>query len=500
MKEINTKIKTEDLIKEQEKEQEKQLEKQLEKQVEQYIVQHHLIGFGDLVLAGVSGGADSMCLLELLHACMEQIGFELRVIHVEHGIRGSESVADAQYVGSYCAARAIPCEIITVDAGAYARAHGYSIEEAARELRYTVFEAAAQKLESPEPEQADVAAARTVRIAVAHHREDQAETVLWQMIRGSDLRGIGGIRPQRGRVIRPLLEVSRVQIEAYLTQRQIGWREDVTNADTAYTRNRLRHEVIPVLEQLNTQAVRHLCESAQRAQEAEEYLAAQTEEVYRRVVSQRTDGVLLVSEKLRQEAVLLQRRVMYRALETCAGRARDLQAKHMAALLDLFGHQVGQRLMLPYGIDAWRDYEGISFMHRQVMPETPAHSGQLPDGISMELIDCGPGSVHGLRGIEISKKKYTKCFDYDKIEHHVQIRRRQDGDYLTIDAEGHRQKLKNYLVNEKIPRQERGQLWLLADGSHIMWVIGHRISDYYKVDTHTRRILKVQYSGGKEDE
>ena len=239
MEEQNTKIKAEDLIKEQEKEQ----EKQLEKQVEQYIVQHHLIEPGDLVLAGVSGGADSMCLLELLHACMEQIGFELRVIHVEHGIRGSESVADAQYVGSYCAARAIPCEIIPVDAGAYACAHGYSLEEAARELRYTAFEAAAQKLESPEPVQADVAAPRTVRIAVAHHREDQAETVLWQMIRGSDLRGIGGIRPQRGRVIRPLLEVSRVQIEAYLTQRQIGWREDVTNADTAYTRNRLRHEV-----------------------------------------------------------------------------------------------------------------------------------------------------------------------------------------------------------------------------------------------------------------
>ena len=120
------------MINEQEKEQEKKQEKQLEKQVEQYIVQHHLIGPGDLVLAGVSGGADSMCLLELLHACMEQIGFELRVIHVEHGIRGSESVADAQYVGSYCASRAIPCEIIPVDAGAYACARGYSLEEAAR--------------------------------------------------------------------------------------------------------------------------------------------------------------------------------------------------------------------------------------------------------------------------------------------------------------------------------------------------------------------------------
>lgn len=476
------------------------LTKELEKQVEQYIVQYQLIEPGDVVLAGVSGGADSMCLLELLQACAENLGFELRVIHVEHGIRGSESVADAQYVRSYCMARAIPCEIIPVDAGAYARSHGYSIEEAARELRYEAFETAAQQLERPEAVQAEAAAMHTVRIAVAHHREDQAETVLWQMIRGSDLRGIGGIRPRRGRVIRPLLEVSRVQIEAYLAQRQIGWCEDATNADTAYTRNRLRHEVMPVLEQLNAQAVRHLCESAQRAREAEEYLAAQTDEVYQRVVSWRTAGVLLVSEKLRQEAALLQRRVLYRALETCAGRARDLQAKHMMALSDLFDHQVGQRLTLPYGIDAWRDYGGIAFVHRQIMPELPAHGEQIPEGISMELIDCEPEAVHGLQGIEISKKKYTKCFDYDKIEYHVQIRKRQRGDYLTIDAAGHRQKLKSYLVNEKIPRQEREKLWLLADGSHIMWVIGHRVSDYYKVDAHTRRILKVQYSGGKENE
>ena len=470
----------------------------LEIQVEQYIIQHRLIERGDVVLAGVSGGADSMCLLELLYACMETIGFELRVIHVEHGIRGAASMADAQYVRSYCRTRAIPCEIVSVDAGVYASTHGYSLEEAARELRYEAFEAAARAAEAG---RADVAGTRTVRIAVAHHREDQAETVLWQMIRGSDLRGIGGIRPQRGRVIRPMLGVSRAQIEAYLTQRQIDWREDATNADTAYTRNRLRHEVIPVLEQLNAQAVRHLCESAERAQEAEEYLAAQTDEVYRRVVSGRADGALLVSDGLRQEAMILQRRVLYRALESCAGRARDLQARHMAALLDLFDHQVGQHLTLPYDIDAWRDYEGVSFVRRQAVTDAAAvHCEEPPDGIRMELFDCEPGALYSSQGVEISKKKYTKCFDYDKIEHHVQIRRRQNGDYLTIDADGHRQKLKNYLVNEKIPRQERERLWLLADGSHIMWVIGHRISDYYKVDAHTRRILKVQYSGGKEDE
>ena len=117
----------------------------------------------------------------------------------------------------------------------------------------------------------------------------------------------------------------------------------------------------------------------------------------------------------------------------------------------------------------------------------------IPDQIRIEVPDCSMLT-------DIPKKKYTKWFDYDKIECNVQIRRRRSGDYLVIDKDGHRQKLKNYLVNEKIPKAERDGLWLLADGSHIMWVIGHRISDYYKVDEHTKRVLKVQLSGGKEDE
>ena len=189
---------------------------------------------------------------------------------------------------------------------------------------------------------------------------------------------------------------------------------------------------------------------------------------------------------------MMQRRVLYYALERCAGQAKDLQAKHIAALLELFDHQVGHRLSLPYEVEAWRDYKGVALTRRQ-QAEPDDTGGSMLGRVRMEIIDYAPE-------VEISKKKYTKCFDYDKIEHHVQIRKRQRGDYLTIDAAGHRQKLKSYLVNEKIPRQEREKLWLLADGSHIMWIIGHRVSDYYKVDTHTRRILKVQYSGGKENE
>lgn len=452
-----------------------------------YIEEQALIAAGDVVFAGVSGGADSMCLLEALRAYRDKMEFELRVIHVEHGIRGEASMADAEYVRRFCEARAVPCEVIRVDAGAYAGAHGVSVEEAARELRYEAFETAAL---SAEQRCKNKGAAERVRIAVAHHMEDQAETVLWQMIRGSDLKGMGGMRPNRGRIIRPLLAVGRLQIEQFLRGEGIAWREDVTNQDRKYTRNCLRMDVLPVLEQLNGQAVGHLCENAVRMQETEDYLERQTQLLCGHVIKELAQGGLFVSESLGQEPPLMQRRVLYWALKTVSGKSKDLTGRHVALLQELFTRQVGRELAFPYCVTAVRTYGGLS-----LLPACTENTGEriTPDQIRMEVLDDFQLS-------EISKKKYTKWFDYDKIKHNVQIRGRRSGDYLVIDGDGRRQTLKSYLVNEKIPRAERDQLPLLADGAHIMWVIGHRISDYYKVSEHTRRVLKVQYYGGNENE
>lgn len=446
-----------------------------------YIEDHALIEPGDTVLAGVSGGADSMCLLEVLRAYQKEKDFRLQVIHVEHGIRGEDSRRDAAYVQQFCEKCGIFCETVSVNACAYSVKRGISVEEAARELRYEAFEEAAR------------ADGGRVRIAVAHHMEDQAETVLWQMIRGSDIKGLGGMRAQRGKVIRPLLIVSRAQIEEFLREEGICWREDATNSDGAYTRNRLRMDVLPVLTQLNEQAVAHLCESAGRLQETEAYLTAQTDELYARCTKKVSVDRLLVQAELLREQPLMQRRVLYLALETVSGRAKDLGARHIALFRELFSHQVGRELALPYRMTAKRTYEGVELFIKNGSPTGGGKDGAEPGQIRMDILEP-------VRMSEISKKKYTKWFDYDKIKCNVQIRKRQSGDYLVIDSAGHRQKLKNYLVNEKIPQPERERLWLLADGSHIMWIIGHRISDYYKVDEHTKRVLEVQYYGGNEDE
>ena len=189
----------------------------------------------------------------------------------------------------------------------------------------------------------------------------------------------------------------------------------------------------------------------------------------------------------------MQRRVLYRALEKVCGSAKDLGARHVTLLGELFSHQVGHELSLPYRTMARRIYEGVELLAQRVEAMEQYGDAIRPDQIRMQVLERG-------QVVEISKKKYTKWFDYDKIKYNAQIRKRQNGDYLVIDDAGHRQKLKSYLVNSKIPRAQRDELLLLADGSHVMWVIGYRISDYYKVDEHTQRVLEVRYDGGKEDE
>lgn len=450
-----------------------------------YIEENELIGEGARVFAGVSGGADSICLLYVLSKYKNMHPFELRVIHVEHGIRGEESIEDAGYVQRVCDELSIPCEVLSVDAPKKAKECGLSLEEAARVLRYEKFHAIADK-------EGDL-------IALAHHMEDQAETLLWQMIRGSDLKGLGAMRAKRGQLIRPLLSVHRAEIEAYLTRHKITWRTDSTNEKLDATRNRMRHEVLPVLSQLNAGSVEHLCDMAERMQRLEMYMQKQTDEVYKALVlSDAGQGKLTILEKLKEYPGILSERVLYRALTQTAGNAKDIGQVHVRALQELFSRQVGRKLDLPYDVRALRTYEGMELSHNLSLLSEEQGDVTSPEGITAQMVSMEV--IERAKMGEIPKKKYTKCFDYDKIKDVVKIRFPKDGDWLTIDEAGHTQKLKRYFVNERIPAKERSRTLLLADKDHVIWVIGHRISSFYKVDEHTTRVLRVQIDGGKEDE
>lgn len=455
--------------------------------IESYIKGNHMIDTGSHVIAGVSGGADSICLLLVLLELRETFDMSISVVHVEHGIRGEQSLADAAFVTEFCKEQGIGCVVYSCDVPQYAKENGMSEEEAGRHLRYAFFKEEKKKFE---------ASGQTVKIAVAHNLNDCTETVLFHLARGTGLGGLAGIAPVRGEVIRPLLPVGRGEIEAYLKQKGQAYCKDLTNEENKYSRNRIRHLVLPALTQINSRAAEHIYQTALDVREADDYIRRQAERELK-VCSIKVDGagIQICKEKFYRADAALRTKMLSIAVSNLAGSAKDITREHIHIVLELFERQVGRRIDLPYGLAAVRTYDGVEIILAKKAGNSLPDVGNCgKDQFSFRIIEKNNPLL------QISKKKYTKCFDYDKINVGICIRNRQAGDYLTVNDSGGRQKLKKYLVNEKIPAKERENILLLADGAHIMWVVGHRISSYYKVEEHTKRILEVTFYGGKEDE
>ena len=231
--------------------------------IKRYIGANQLICPGDGVVVGLSGGPDSVFLLYALHTLQARLGFTLRAVHVHHGIRGAEADRDEAFSAELCAKLAVPFQAVHVAAPEYAAQHGLSLEEAARILRYEALETARQQMGTP-----------SAWIAVAHHLDDQAETVLHNLVRGAGLRGLAGMENRRNHVIRPLLSIKREDILKWLEQNNIPYVTDSTNADPHYTRNRIRSTVLPELRAINPEASAHIAHSAALLREADAYFHA----------------------------------------------------------------------------------------------------------------------------------------------------------------------------------------------------------------------------------
>ena len=309
----------------------------------------------DILVAGLSGGADSVCLVAVLKEIIEkeQLDIHLLAVHVNHGIRGTEAERDEQFAKQLC--RQLSVEYISrrVDVPSVAHQEKLSEEEAGRILRYRIFKEIATQQEKH--------TGRKVKIAVAHHQNDQAETVLMNLVRGSSLRGICGIRPVRDNIIRPLLCVSRAQIEEYLTLQGLSYVTDSTNEELVYTRNKIRRELIPYLEKnLNPNAVQKLTELADSVLQAEEYIEQQAAGLYEKaVILQPQENPSKPSVKLSVKALVsappvLQQYVIRQAIEAEANGAKDIYRVHVGAVQELLEHSVGKCVSLPYGLVAVR--------------------------------------------------------------------------------------------------------------------------------------------------
>ena len=445
--------------------------------VEKYIETYSMIQQNDNMIAAVSGGADSVCLLHLLVQIRTADGIRLRAVHVHHGLRGEEADRDAAFTEELCRKFDVPCRILHADVRGYAREHSVSEEEAGRILRYQLLEQEAQRWEAE-------TGGQNVKIAVAHHGDDSAETILYNLFRGSGLAGIGGIQPVRGRIIRPLLCVTRTEILEYLKKHGLEYCEDSTNQTDDYTRNRMRRIILPAItEQINPKASRHILQAGEKIRQAHEFLSDAADKW---LISHRGEEKgTFVPASLAQEPPILQSYVLCRVLEEAAGTKKDFSSCHVETLMDLLAGTAGRKADLPEGIHAVREYEGLRIEKAGEKKE------ECPPELEMTVF-----AAESEENQEFPKNWYTKWFDYDKIKGKLSVRTRKTGDYITLKGGG-RKSIKAYMIDEKIPAAQRESVYLLAEGSHVVWIIGYRISEYYKVGPQTTTILQVKVNGGE---
>ena len=460
--------------------------------VKRYIKKWHMIEEGDHIIIGVSGGADSVCLLFVLSEIRKTIPFDITVVHVNHGLRGEAAMADASYVESLCDTLHLPVYSYYENVELIAKSRKQSTEEAGREVRRSYFESTMNLCGAN-------------KIALAHHKNDNVETMLFHLARGTGLRGLGGMKPVQGKYIRPFLCITRAEIESYLQAKSIFYCEDATNFTDEYTRNRIRNHLIPFLEkEVNPSAVLHVAETMQQIHLIQDYLDTQMENAYENCVKETNEGLLICKNAFEEIHEALKQLIVKKVLAagTEAKSEKNMEQAHVQAVLELFEKQVGRQMDLPYQLQARRTYDGVLIqVKRDVYLEV------FQQDI---LIEAGNEGRISYENQEFQYKIYENSkenmnweqkggklyFDCDIIQNGLIVRTRQPGDYITIHPDGRTQKIKSFFINEKVPREMRDRILLLADGSHILWIVGMRANCLYQAKSNTKHVLEVQVDKG----
>lgn len=450
--------------------------------IKKFCQEEQLLEQGCRVVVGVSGGADSVCLLRVLCLLREERQLLIQAVHIHHGIRADEADADMDYVKALCQAWDVPFRVFCEDVPQIAQRQHMSLEEAGRAVRYQAFENVRQELGYD-------------TVAVAHHMDDLAETVLMNMARGSGIRGAAGTRPARDKIIRPLLCVRRLEIEQWLTKQGILWRNDSTNQEDLYFRNRVRHWMIPQLEQFgNTRAVEHIAEFAADLQETDAYFIKEAErilaedilrtkqeqniryEVYKCLTP---SSAALSCEILKTQPRILSAYLIRQLISGLHGGLRDITRMHIDQIIALAWRNGGKEIMLPDGIRVYLEYDRVIFeRHNETMAES-----DFSIAIRIFLAD-------------FTKKVPQNCcinwFDYDKIDRSIQLRCRRSGDRICVKTGGASKKLKDYLIDAKMPLRVRDKWPMLAAGSRILWIPGYRMDEDVKVTQETKVIMEAE--------
>ncbi len=470
------------------------MNKYIYERVKSFCDDNALIEKNDGIVAGISGGADSVFLFLYLLQVQKEYNLRLCFVHVNHGIRGSEADSDERFVEELCEQNGVMYKVFYKDIPKMAQEMSMTEEEAGRVYRYECFEDVRKELGYN-------------KIAVAHHQDDQAETVLFQLLRGSGFRGLGGMRAKNADVIRPLLAVKKQEIVETLEKKGQSYCTDSTNNEDEYARNQIRNHLIPYLqENLQKETVSHIAKTASYMQDVTEFIDLQTDMVWESVIEckeGRPKEIKAYLSEMKKLHVVLQREIFMRMIEYMSGRRKDITARHIDALTRLTISQTGRKINLPYDIVAAKYYDCILMSHK----DRWYHSSQSFTEVYEEKISAGQEynvtftnnnshtiSFHteetGIMTDIIKKNSCTKWFDYAKIKNMPELRYPKEGDYLWLRTDGSKKKLSRILIDSKIPADERKNILVLADGAHIMWIPElSRCSAYYYINDKTKKML-----------
>lgn len=449
------------------------------------IARYRMMEASDLVLVAVSGGVDSMTLLTLLDELQGELGITLAVAHLDHRMR-SGSADDAQFVVHHARSLGLPVIQRAIDVPSYRRKERRSPEEAARRVRYRFFQEAAREIE------ANV-------VALGHTLDDRVETFFINLLRGAGVAGLAGMPPVRFdgdlRYVRPLIECTREEIERYAQERGLPYREDPTNRDLNYLRNRVRHRLLPLLLEFNPNVLGTVARASEALRKTHEYLSEEAERAFQSaLLSECPDEVVLDAREVRSRPEPLRSDVIRAALRRVKGDLQGIEAVHVEDVLaELEKGRSGNEVAFPEGIRAVYQDERLIITRRPAKPRRAPYCLPLHPGEN-RLAEIGwRFDLDILEGSHpIPEDRLEARIDYATIVEPLVVRNRQEGDRFEPLGLGGAKKLQDFFVDEKIPREERDETPILCDQGGILWVVGRRRSERARVTLQTQHTLRVR--------
>lgn len=455
------------------------------KKVMSYIKDNNLIKSGDKVLVALSGGPDSVCLLNILYNLKAELNIEVGAAHLNHLLRDKDAFEDEEYVKTLCKSLDIPCFVKRVDINKYSKDKKMSSEMAGREARYNFFD--------------DIVKDEGyTKIATAHNANDQAETILFRLMRGSGIEGLCGIKVRRDKIIRPILCLSRKEVEEYIEINNLKPRIDKTNFEKIYNRNKIRLDMIPYIkENFNEDIIQTLNRMSVLLQKDNEFIENSARSFYEKHCIEQSDYFIIKKEMFDNKEAVVTRVIRY-ALTNFSKTHYDFEMKHIYEICNLAKNNSGKAIDLPNKIYAENIYgdiyikERININNIDVKQEIVVNKNEINGKkifFSNENIEFS--LLKNDSNLDLNQNNLIKYFDFDKINDSISLRKRKNGDKIIPLGMKGSKKIKDLFIDMKVPKEERDCIPLLCFDENISWIVGIRVSEEYKITNKTKNILRV---------